>query len=178
MNVYLAGMIGAGKTTLGRRIARHLDWPFDDLDPAMERLAGKDFRRVVAEDGWLRFRQWEYRICKEFARMDRTVIALGGGTVRYEWNRDVLRGTGVVILLTANLDELAHRVRANDRPRVNPGTALEEDLDRIWRTHQNLYYAFADIVYQTGRGKTVEEEVEALMQILARDFAIGKEAAR
>lgn len=178
MNVYLAGMIGAGKTTLGRNIAHRLGWPFDDLDPAMARLAGKDFRRVVAEDGWLAFRQYEYRICKGFARMDRTVIALGGGTVRYEWNRDVLRGTGVVILLTADLADLANRVRANDRPRVNPGATLEEDLEKIWRAHQDLYYSLADIVYQTGRGKTLDEETDDLVEILARDFAIGKETKR
>jgi len=175
MNIYLAGLIGAGKTTLGREIAHRLGWPFDDLDPAMERLAGKDFRRVVAEDGWLAFRQWEYRICKGFARLDRTVIALGGGTVRYEWNRDALRGTGVVILLTADLDDLADRVRANDRPRVNTGTTLEEDLAEIWDTHQKLYYDFADIVYPTGRGKSIAREVDELLEILNRDHAIARE---
>jgi shikimate kinase len=85
MNVYLTGLIGAGKTTLGKPLARRLGWAFDDLDPAMEAMAGKDFRRVVDEDGWLRFRQWEYAICKAFAQRDQSVIALGGGTVRYAW---------------------------------------------------------------------------------------------
>ena len=175
MNIYLSGMIGAGKTTLGKRLARRLGWPFDDLDPAMKRLAGKDFHHVVAQDGWLRFRQWEYRICKKFARMDRTVIALGGGTVRYEWNRDALRGTGVVLLLTTDLDDLADRVRADDRPRVNPGTTLEEDLAKIWSAHQDLYYDFADIVYPTERNKPIAQEVDELVGILKRDYAIIRE---
>jgi shikimate kinase len=172
MNVYLSGMIGAGKTTLGKALAMRLGWAFDDLDSAMEAMTGRDFRQVVAEDGWLGFRQWEYRICKQFAQMDRTVIALGGGTVRYEWNRDVLKGTGVNILLTADLDVLAARVRSHDRPRVNPGTTLEEDLLRIWETHKDLYFRAADVVHQTANGRTIAREVDELLQILRKEYPI------
>jgi shikimate kinase len=172
MNIYLSGMIGAGKTTLGKILAERLGWAFDDLDPAMALMAGKTFRQVVAEDGWLGFRQLEYRICKQFSQMDRAVIALGGGTVRYEWNRDVLRGTGVNILLIAELDELADRVRANDRPRVNPGATLEEDLARIWEAHRDLYLNFADIVYKTGCNKTIVQEADELIEILEKEYSI------
>lgn len=170
MNIYLAGMIGAGKTAVGKPLAEHLGWEFDDLDLAMERMAGKTFHHVVAEEGWLGFRQREYSICKDFARMEKTVIGLGGGTVRYEWNRDVLAGTGVNILLIADLSVLADRVRLNDRPRVNLGTTIEEDLTKIWGTHQDLYYSFADIVYQTDQGKTIPEEVNELLKILQQDY--------
>ena len=69
MNIYLAGSIGAGKTTVGKQLAEQLGWDFRDLDPAMELDAGKDFRQVVAEEGWLGFRQREYRICKGFRRL-------------------------------------------------------------------------------------------------------------
>jgi shikimate kinase len=170
MNIYVAGMIGAGKTAVGKPLAERLGWDFDDLDLAMERMAGKTFHKVVAEEGWLGFRQREYSICKDFARMERTVIGLGGGTVRYEWNRDVLAGTGVNILLVAELDVLADRVRLNDRPRVNPATTLEEDLTKIWGTHQDLYYSFADIVYPTDKGKTIAEEVGELLDLLRKDY--------
>jgi shikimate kinase len=170
MNIYLSGLIGSGKTTLGELVARGLGWEFDDLDPAMEAMVGKDFRTIVAEDGWLGFRQWEYRLCKRFAQMDRTVIALGGGTVRYEWNRDVLRGTGVNVLLTADLDELVARVRGHDRPRVNAGTTLEEDLCRIWGDHRDLYYSFADIVHRTGDRGTVTRDAESLLEKLRREY--------
>lgn len=166
MNIYLAGMIGSGKTTLGKAIAHRLGWSFHDLDQTMECDAGKSFHLVVAEEGWLGFRQKEYSICKRFAEMDRSVIALGGGTVRYEWNRDVLEGTGIRILLIADLKVLADRVRKKDRPRVNPGTTLEEDLEKIWREHKDLYLSFADIVYETGKGKSVAAETGELLQIL------------
>jgi len=166
MNVYLSGMIGSGKTTVGKALAQHLGWAFDDLDLAMYSLTGKPFHAVVSEEGWLRFREYEYHICRQFAGMERTVIALGGGTVRYEWNRDVLAGTGVNVLLVAAIGSLADRVRANDRPRVNPGTTLQQDLTTIWERHENLYRAFADIVYATDQGKTVSEEVEDLLILL------------
>lgn len=166
MNIYMAGLIGAGKTTVGKQLAERLGWGFLDLDPAMELDAGKDFRQVVAEEGWLGFRVREYRICKGFAAMDRTVVALGGGTVRYEWNRDVMRGTGVNVLLMAELGVIADRVRVNDRPRVNPGVSLEEDLAQIWGNHSQLYLGWADMTYRTDRGKSVPEEVDELIAIL------------
>jgi shikimate kinase len=167
MNIYLSGMIGSGKTTLGRALAVRLGWPFEDLDVAMHRMAGKSFRRVVAEDGWLRFRELEYALCKQFAALNQAVIGLGGGTVRYEWNRDALRGSGVNVLLTARLETLAGRVRSHDRPRVHQDTTLEQDLAAIWTRHRQLYLDAADVVYDTDQGKTVAQEVEDLLGLLA-----------
>ena len=172
MNVYLSGLIGVGKSTVGQAIAGMLGWPFDDLDLAMERMAGKNFRQVVADEGWLGFRMREYSLCKQFAHMKNTVIGLGGGTVRYEWNRDVLKGYGVNILLTANLSILANRISNNDRPRVNPNASMEEDLIWMWEKHKDIYVGFADIVYPTDQGKSVEEESKELVSILRKDFSI------
>ncbi|HEX9016484.1 MAG TPA: shikimate kinase [Chloroflexota bacterium] len=166
MNIYLAGLIGTGKTTLGSALARHLGWRFEDLDAAMEQQAGKGFRQVVADEGWLGFREREYSLCKGFGAMNRTVVALGGGTVRYEWNRDIIRGTGVNVLLTANLAEIAERVRPQDRPRVNQGSTLEEDLAMIWSRHQDSYLNWADVVYPTDQGRAIPEEVEDLLAVL------------
>lgn len=167
MNIYFSGMIGSGKTAIGVPLAQRLGWPFFDLDREMDRELGRSFHELVREQGWLIFREKEYRICKRFARMDRTVIALGGGTVRYEWNRDILRGTGIRILLHADLKVLANRVNNQDRPRVNAGTTLEEDLKKIWDEHRDVYLEFSDFVYHTDKGKTIAEEVDELNQIIA-----------
>jgi shikimate kinase len=86
--------------------------------------------------------------------------------VRYEWNRDALRGTGVIVLLEADLVTLAERVRAADRPRVNPDATLEEDLARIWSGAAELYRGAADIVYRTDTGRSIEQEVEDLVRLL------------
>ncbi len=64
-------MIGSGKTTLGKALAERLGWPFQDMDSVMELDAGKSFREVVDEEGWLGFRAREYRTCKQFAKTAR-----------------------------------------------------------------------------------------------------------
>lgn len=165
MNIYLCGMIGSGKTTIGRRLAAGLGLGFCDLDEEMDRILGYSFHKLVKEKGWLAFRELEYTLCKRFSTRDKSIVCLGGGTVRYEWNLDILRGTGPVILLEAPLDILVERVRLADRPRVNPGTSLEEDVQMIWETSKEKYYSAADIVYPTER-KSIDEEVEELKAII------------
>lgn len=166
MNIYFCGMIGSGKTAIGTLLAQHLGWPFFDLDREMDNELGRSFHELVREQGWLAFREREYRICKRFAGMNQSVIALGGGTVRYEWNTDILRGTGVMILLEADISILAKRVRGADRPRVNRGISLEEDLKRIWSSSAHLYRQAADLIYRTDTGRGIEEEVEDLLSFL------------
>jgi shikimate kinase len=171
MNIYLSGMIGSGKSAIGTLLAKRLRWSFFDLDREMDRELGGSFHELVREQGWLPFREREYRICKRFARMNGAVIALGGGTVRYEWNIDALRGTGVMILLEADIRILVGRVRQADRPRVNIGVSLEEDLNRIWSSSAHVYRKSADLIYRTDSGKGIEEEVDDLMALLkARGF--------
>jgi shikimate kinase len=160
-------MIGSGKTTLGERLAARLGRPFLDLDREMDRELGRSFHDFVREQGWLAFREVEYRICKRLAAMPGIVCALGGGTVRYEWNRDALRGNGATVLLEADLATLAARVSKADRPRVNPGASLEEDLAAIWSAAEPLYRRAADIVYRTDAGRDLDEEVEDLIELLA-----------
>ena len=165
-------MIGSGKTTIGSRLARDLSLPFYDLDREMDLRLGFSFHRLVQEKGWVAFRELEYSICKEFAARNRSLVCLGGGTVRYQWNMDMLRGTGLIILLTASLEELARRVRAADRPRVNLGTSLEEDLEKIWSESADKYRQAADWVYST-ENKTVDEAVEELKPRLREYLLLG-----
>jgi shikimate kinase len=170
LNIYFCGMIGSGKTTVGRRLARTLEMDFYDLDQEMDRILGYSFHKLVQEEGWVAFRELEYAICKRFAKLEKSVICLGGGTVRYEWNMDVLRGSGTVILLTASLEELIRRVKTADRPRVNIGTTVEEDIRMIWEKSKDKYYGAADIVYATDQ-KRIDEEVRDLMQLISRHIA-------
>ncbi len=167
LNIYLCGLIGSGKTAIGERLAARLHRPFLDLDREMDRELGRSFHALVQEEGWLAFREREYALCRRFAALERHVIALGGGTVRYAWNTDMLRGTGIMILLDADLDVLAERVRRADRPRVNPGTSLENDLRQIWSSTGHLYREAADVIYRTDAGKDLEAEVNEILALLA-----------
>ena len=85
MNVYFCGMIGTGKTTIGLQLAEKLKLGFADLDREMDKRLGYSFHRLVAEEGWLAFRELEYAICRDFSLQTDSVICLGGGTVRYDY---------------------------------------------------------------------------------------------
>jgi len=165
VNVYFSGMIGSGKTTIGKRLARLLEREFLDLDQEMDLILGHSFHKLVQEQGWLAFRELEYSICKDFSGRHNAIIALGGGTVRYEWNRDILKGTGTIIHLNTPLDVLIERVRRADRPRVHASTTLEEDVHRIWTESSSKYLEAADIVYETAQ-KSLQDEVSELKQII------------
>jgi shikimate kinase len=158
-------MIGSGKTTIGKALAAGLNLPFYDLDDEMDNILGYSFHDLVKNQGWLAFRELEYSICKNFARQKEGIICLGGGTVRYEWNMDVIRGTGLVILLTADLDVLIERVRTADRPRVNPDSSLEDDIRLIWESHREKYIGAAQVRYHTDR-KSLDEEVKEIKKIV------------
>ena len=165
MNVYFSGIIGSGKTTLGLRLAELLERQFLDLDQEMDRILGYSFHKLVQEQGWLAFRELEYSICKDFSRRRNAIVALGGGTVRYEWNRDILKGTGTIIHIDTPLDVLIERVRKADRPRVHASTTLEEDVHRIWTESGHKYLEAADIVYVTAQ-KSLADEIRELQKII------------
>ena len=165
-------MIGSGKTTIGKGLAKTLQLDFYDLDQEMDRILGHSFHKLVEEKGWVAFRELEYSICKGFTQLKNSIICLGGGTVRYEWNMDVLKGTGVIILLTAATEELIRRVKQADRPRVNVGTTLQEDIRLMWQTSKDKYYKAANIVYKTDR-KNIEEEIQELKQVVLDNFKRG-----
>jgi len=76
-NIYLCGMIGSGKTTIGLYLAHELELPLYDLDREMDRILGHSFHRLVREKGWVAFRELEYSICKRFARHEKCLICLG-----------------------------------------------------------------------------------------------------
>ena len=168
MNIYLCGMIGSGKTAVGIAISRQLQWPFFDLDQVMEGKAGKRIHDIVAGEGWVSYREREYNICKRLSKLDHAVVAFAGGTVWYEWNMDVLKGTGVTVLLNARIPLLVQRAIRHDRPRVNPVGSLKEDLSLLWKKYKDRYQGAANLIYRTDRNKTVKEETEEIIGILRK----------
>ena len=166
-------MIGSGKTTIGKRLAQTLDIDFYDLDQEMNRILGHSFHKLVEQEGWLAFRELEYTICKRFANLKNSIVCLGGGTVRYEWNMDMLKGSGLIILLTASLPELTRRVKLADRPRVHTGTSTADDIRLIWEQSKDKYYAAADLVYATDQN-SIAHDVRELKKVVLE--YIGRKA--
>ncbi len=162
-NIYLAGLIGSGKSSLGPLLAERTGRRFIDLDDAICAEAGRSLHDLVAAEGWLGFRMREYDLVKQCAGRDDLVLALGGGTPRYAWNMDQLAGSGIIVLLTADLEVLAARASDKERPRVNSNLTQAQDLARIWAEHKDSYLGAADIVYPTDAGKSLDTEAAEIL---------------
>jgi shikimate kinase len=138
--VYLVGMPGSGKSTVGREVAGRLGVPFVDLDEEIERRSGATVSQIFASEGEAGFRTLEARALVDASRQDPSVVACGGGVVLEPANRITLRNTGTCVYLDVPLGVLEERVEpAADRPLIR----AEGDLERLLAEREGLYREFA-----------------------------------
>lgn len=140
MIVYLVGMPGSGKSTVGPELAARLGVPFVELDAEVQRAAGRTVAEIFREDGEARFRELEAAALSEAATRDPSVVSCGGGVVLEPANRITLRATGEVVFLSVPVEVLASRVRpAAERPLIRAAG----DLERLFAEREPLYREFA-----------------------------------
>jgi shikimate kinase len=150
-SLYLVGMMGAGKSTVGRLLARRLKLRFFDCDHEIERRCGVKIPLVFEIEGEAGFRAREAETVAELSELPGIVLATGGGAVLLEENRRRLAARGTVIYLRARPEDLYSRVR-NDRNR--PLLATADPLRRLRELHAErdpLYASIADVVIDTGK---------------------------
>ncbi|MFM1799152.1 MAG: hypothetical protein RLZZ117_1430 [Cyanobacteriota bacterium] len=171
LNLYLIGMMGAGKTAVGRPLAQTLGYRFVDADEAMERAAGRSIPQIFAADGEEGFRDLETAVLDQLAHWHSLVVATGGGAVTRPVNWGHLR-QGVVIWLDAPESVLLQRLRTDATPRPlladgDPAARLRHLLEQ-----RRPLYAQADL-HVRQEDNTPEEVarqvVNALPSILRED---------
>jgi len=150
-SLYLVGMMGAGKSTVGRLLARRLKLRFFDCDHEIERRCGVKIPLVFEIEGEAGFRAREAEAVAALTELGGIVLATGGGAVLDPVNRERLRSRGFVVYLHAQPRELWQRTR-HDRTRpllqnVDPRHRLEE----LYALRDPLYRETADAVVETGR---------------------------
>jgi shikimate kinase len=155
LNVFLIGMMGAGKTTVGRFLAQQLGYGFVDTDVVIEKVAGKTINEIFAEDGEEGFREIEASVLSELAAHTRLTIATGGGIVMRRFNWSYLH-QGLTVWLDAPVDVLVNRLQ-NDTARpllqkANPGQSLQKLLDQ-----RRSLYGEADLRIPLNASDTPEE---------------------
>lgn len=166
--IFLVGMMGAGKTTIGKALARVLHREFIDLDHELEARCGVRIPVIFEIEGEQGFRKRECQVLDDCSVRPNLVMATGGGAVLAEENRQALKSRGIVVYLRASVDELYRRTsRDRNRPllaTVDPRATLRELLEM----REPLYEAVADIVVDTGTTSVnhlVSQLVEQLKQI-------------
>lgn len=160
-NIFLVGLMGAGKTTVGRLLARRLKLRFYDSDQEIERRCGVKIPVIFEIEGEAGFRSREQQAIAELTALRGIVLATGGGAVLDEDNRRNLAAGGTVVYLSARPEDLYERVR-DDRNR--PLLSTPDPLARLCELHAErdpLYRQVADLVVDTG---------EQSVQVLAREL--------
>jgi shikimate kinase len=163
-HLVLVGLMGSGKTTVGRIVAERLHRPFHDSDVMIEERTGKTVREIFADEGEEAFRAVETEVLLDaLAHPEPSVIAAAGGVVLSDENRSALRdGRSRVVWLCADPDQLVDRVRGGaHRPLLDddPQAALR----RMSTDRQALYREVAHAIVRTD-GRSVFEVVEAVLR--------------
>ena len=150
-NLYLVGLMGAGKTTVGRVLARRLKLRFLDSDQEIERRCGVKIPVIFEIEGEAGFRARESAALGELAQLRGIVLATGGGVIGAEENRRLLAASGTVVYLHAQPEDLYERVR-HDRNRPLLATAdPRARLRQLYAERDALYRSIADVVIDTGK---------------------------
>ena len=166
-NIYLVGLMGAGKTTVGRQLAKRLNRRFFDSDHEIESRTGVRVPVIFDIEGETGFRKRESQILAELGRQTDLVVATGGGAVLAEENRRCMRDTGIVVYLSAPPSVLHERTRLD---RNRPLLQVEDPLARLtelFEQRDRLYCEAAHIVVESKQGGTaamvrqIEKELQA-----------------
>jgi shikimate kinase len=144
-------MPGGGKSTIGRQLARRLNWKFVDSDSVIEKRVGSSIRAFFEREGEDRFRDIEQEVIAEMARTPLSVLATGGGAVLRQANRDALRQNFAVVYLRSSAEDLFRRLRHDTK---RPLLQVQDPMGRLHDLHVTrdpLYLQTAHYCVETGR---------------------------
>ncbi|OOS22624.1 shikimate kinase AroK [Moraxella pluranimalium] len=162
--IFLVGPMGAGKTTIGKLLAKHLGREFIDCDWYIVDQTGADIPWIFEKEGEAGFRDRETRALMDLTAMPNIVMATGGGAVGRAENRELLK-KGFVIYLDASVDtQLSRTKKDKNRPLLqsdNPRAVLEE----LYQKRNPLYREVADIIVPTGRAYP-KQMISDILEIL------------
>ena len=160
-NIYLIGLMGVGKTTIGKQLAKALQRPFYDSDKVIEDSMGVNIPTIFSYEGEEGFRLREQGIIQDLTALSGIILATGGGSVLRPENREALKSSGFVVYLHCSIDKILYRTRHDtQRPLLrtdNPRQRLQDLLAE----RDPLYMECADFKIDSGAlpGKTVVKTI-------------------
>lgn len=176
-NIFLVGLMGAGKTSVGRMLARRMNKEFLDADAEVEKITGVKIPIIFEIEGETGFRAREEKMIDQLTAMNGIVLATGGGAVISPANRTLLKSRGHVIYLRAAPEDLWRRTR---RDRNRPLLQTADPLGKLRMLHEQrdpLYREVADLIVDTG-SQSVAHLTSRIQQLLAElDASLGQAQA-
>lgn len=161
-NIFLVGPMGAGKTTIGKKLAELQHLRFLDSDHEVEARTGVDIAFIFEKEGEEGFRRREQQVIEQLSAEQGIVLATGGGAVLRPENRQHLKARGFVVYLRASVGQQFARVeRSETRPLLNQGGDRRETLTRLFGERDPLYREVADLVLDTD-GKNARQLVQEI----------------
>ena len=149
-NLFLIGMMGSWKSTVGRRLAEALNMEFVDTDDVIEEVTEMKISDIFSQFGEDRFREMEMAFFSEKTKKAKQVFSTGGGIVLRTTNRKILKNNGTTFFLNASIKILASRIHnAQKRPLLHGSENLESRLKQIWEDRKKYYISSAHHTIQT-----------------------------
>jgi shikimate kinase len=168
-NLFLVGMMGAGKTTLGRALARRLGREFADTDKVLVERTGVPVTTIFEIEGEEGFRRRESAVLAELAAQEGLVIATGGGAVLSQANRELMRSHGTVIYLRARLESLWDRTRQDTTRPLLQTPDPRGTLAQILTAREPFYNEAAHVIVDTGAQSATSLASKIIAALRARD---------
>ena len=162
-NIYLVGLMGAGKTTIGRQLAKALSIPFYDSDKAIEERTGVDIPTIFEFEGEEGFRDREQKMLQQLAELKGIVLATGGGAILREQNRELLKNNGFIVYLQCSVERILERTRRDTQRPLLKTENPKERIEHLFLQREPLYLACADFKIDTG----IHQSKEVVEKILA-----------
>ena len=142
INIYLIGMMGSGKSTVGKILAKKLNKQFIDLDDQIEKKVGTSIESIFENEGELKFRYYE---TIELKKISNAVVACGGGIILLNENLNLMKRNGQIIYLRATIKELENRlIKSKNRPLLK-NRDLSESLEKIFAERKKKYESIAEV---------------------------------
>lgn len=164
-HIYLVGFMGAGKSTVAKKLVEKTGRPLLEMDACIEENEGKTIREIFASDGEEHFRRLENEFLQRLDEKDAAVVSCGGGVCKQSKNVEVMKQNGVIVLLRATPDTILSRVKSStDRPLLN-GHMNRDYIAGLMEERRPSYEAAAEIVIDTD-GKEPMEICEEILSAL------------
>ena len=163
-NILLIGMMGCGKTTLGRILAKKLSYDFIDMDDYIEEITNDSISNLfkVSEEN---FRNWETEACRRLSKINKSVISAGGGVIKKNINVKLFNANSIIIFIDRPIENILEDIDVSKRPLLSKG---KEVLYKLKEERYDLYKNYCH--YRVVNDGSLEEAIDSIMKIINEKF--------